>query len=193
MNAQVALIVAMTRERVIGRDNKLPWHVPKDLKRFKALTLGRPIIMGRKTFESIGRPLPGRLNIVISRNPALRIEGCRVVTSLAEALALAKDDLAHAAQDGPRPEAAAAAAMSTSANVPAPESEIFVIGGGEIFSLALPLASKLYLTWIENPIEGDSHFPKLDLAAWETTFNESHEDNGLQYHFTNYVRKAGHT
>ncbi len=188
MEATLSLIVAMTRERVIGRDNKLPWHVPKDLKRFKALTLGRPIIMGRKTFESIGRPLPGRLNIVVSRNPGLRIEGCRVVDSLDAALKIAKDDLLHAASNGPRPEAAAAA-MSIAEPAPAPNPEIFVIGGGEIFKLALPLANRLYLTWIDNAIEGDAHFPLIDLSMWETTFNESHEDNGLRYHFTNYERR----
>lgn len=131
----LSLIVAMTEDRVIGRENKLPWHLSEDLKRFKALTMGHPIIMGRKTYESIGKPLPGRHNIVISRNATRRYEGVTVVHSLDEAL----DTFA------------------------AVDTELFVIGGAKIYELALPIADRLYLTLIHSKFDGDAHFPPFDL------------------------------
>ncbi len=156
----VSLIVAMTRERVMGVDNTLPWHLPEDLKRFKAITLGHPIIMGRKTYDSIGRVLPKRQNIIVSRNQELRIEGADVVGSLKEAFAIAK------AKD-----------------------EVFVIGGAQLFVEALPLADRLYLTLIDQPIAGDTYFP----AGWEEDFKEVEstrgESEGLSYTFLTAVRR----
>jgi dihydrofolate reductase len=131
----VSLIVAMTDERVIGKNNRLPWHVSEDLKRFKQLTMGHPIIMGRKTFDSIGRPLPGRQNIVITRDPNYQAEGVTVVHNLCEALAASHQD----------------------------QPEVFVIGGATIFEMALPLADKLYLTLIHQNIEGDTFFPQFEI------------------------------
>lgn len=133
----VSLIVAMDRDGVIGRDNELPWRLPDDLKRFKALTLGKPLLMGRKTFESIGKPLPGRLNIVLTRSADWRHEGVVTVHSMDEALQRAGD-----------------------------ASELVVIGGEEIFRLALPLARRIYMTDVQASIEGDARFPAFDRAAW---------------------------
>lgn len=129
----ISLIVVHDENRVIGYDNNMPWHLPGDLNYFKQQTMGKPIIMGRKTFESIGRPLPGRKNIVISRNPFYCAEGVLVVPSLQEALTLAGD-------------------------VP----EIMVIGGEQIFRLALPLAERLYITKIHHTFEGDTYFPEYE-------------------------------
>lgn len=126
----ISLIVAHDAGRVIGKDNAMPWHLPGDLQYFKQQTMGKPVIMGRKTFESIGRPLPGRRNIVITRNEAYVVEGIEVVHSLQEALALAAD---------------------------APEK--MVIGGEQIFTEALPLAERLYITHINATFEGDTFFP----------------------------------
>jgi dihydrofolate reductase len=134
---KISLIVAMTRDRVIGRQGTMPWHLPADLKRFRALTMGKSIIMGRKTFESLGRILPGRRHIVISRRKDYSIPGAEVVTSLNAAL-----------------EAAAG------------EEEIFVIGGAEIYREALPCADRLYLTLIDADIEGDVYFPDFAGNEW---------------------------
>ncbi len=133
----ISLIVARARGGVIGRDGGLPWHLPADLKHFKALTMGKPIVMGRKTYQSIGRPLPGRDNIVISRDPDFTAPGCRLVGSLGAAL--------EAAGQAP---------------------EIMIIGGARIYALALPLAHRIYLTDIEIEVEGDAHFPPIELDEW---------------------------
>jgi dihydrofolate reductase len=133
----VSLVVAMARNRVIGRDNTLPWRLPEDLRHFKAVTLGKPVLMGRKTFESIGRPLPGRTNLVLTRDPAWKSDGAVVVHSLNEALARS-----GAAQ------------------------EMAGIGGAEIFRLLIPLASRIYLTRIDADIPGDTVFPPLDYSQW---------------------------
>ena len=130
----ISLIVAMSENRVIGVDNRLPWHIPEDLRRFKQLTLGHPIVMGRKTFESIGHVLPKRTNIVVTRERAYRVEGGAVCHSLEEALAWARQSPGF--------------------------EETFVIGGAEIFRLALPLAHRLYLTEVSWPFEGDTFFPE---------------------------------
>lgn len=134
---RVSLIVAMGAGRVIGRDNALPWHLPADLQHFRALTRGKPVIMGRKTHESIGRPLPKRRNIVVSRNPSYRAEGCEVVGSLREALALAP-----------------------------PCEEAMVIGGASLYTEALPLADRLYITEVHGSFEGDTFFPAIDPSKW---------------------------
>ncbi|PMR72997.1 dihydrofolate reductase [Billgrantia endophytica] len=140
----VAMIAALSRNRVIGVGNKLPWYLPEDLKFFKRMTQAKPLIMGRKTFESIGRPLPGRLNIVVTRDTAFRHDGVRVCHDLESALALADQQATIDAAD-----------------------EIMVMGGGEIYAQALPHASRLYLTEVEIDVEGDTRFPALDPAEWK--------------------------
>ncbi len=132
----LSLIVAMAKNRVIGHENKMPWHLPAELAYFKRVTTGHPIIMGRKTFESIGRPLPHRRNIVVSRNINFRTDGVEVSTSLEAALALCPDD------------------------------NPFVIGGGTLYAEALTLADTLYVTEIDAELTGDTFFPPLDLAIW---------------------------
>ena len=152
----ISIIVAMAENGVIGSDNRLPWHLPDDLKRFKALSLGKPIVMGRRTFDSIGRPLPGRTNIVISRNSGLAIEGIRVVHSLDEALRAA-------------------------GAVP----EIVVIGGAEIFRQVLPRTSTIHLTRVHARVAGDVLFPELDPAQWHESALEPHAaDERHQYAFS---------
>ncbi len=137
----ISLVVAVARNGVIGRDNALPWHLPDDLRYFKSVTLGRPIIMGRKTFLSIGRPLPGRHNIVLTRDPAWMADGVTVVHGLREALQAARQD------DGE-------------------DAEIMVIGGADVFALALPLADRLYLTEVLDQPHGDTYFPPLNMDEW---------------------------
>ena len=136
----LSLVVAMARNRVIGRNNALPWRLSEDLKRFKATTLGKPILMGRKTFESIGKPLPGRRNIVLTRNPGWRAEGVDVVRSVEEALQLTRAS-----------------------------PELAVIGGAEIYRLTIPHADRIYLTRVEADVDGDTLFPELDVAQWSQT------------------------
>ncbi|RZA04168.1 MAG: dihydrofolate reductase [Proteobacteria bacterium] len=143
----LSMIVAMSDNRVIGIENRLPWNIPEDLKRFKKITSGHPIVMGRKTFESIGRPLPNRTNIVVTRNKDYRAEGVAVCGSLGEAL-----------------EWAARAAGS---------EEIFVIGGGELFKEALPKADRIYLTEVKWPYEGDAFFPEFDEEAYAVKATET--------------------
>lgn len=158
---RLALIAAVAANGVIGSDNALPWRLPEDLKRFKALTLGHPVIMGRRTFESIGRPLPGRRNIVVTRNADWRAEGCETAASLEAALA-----------------AAGAAG-----------EEVFVIGGAQLYAAALPLARRLYLTEIRHAFEGDARFPTLDRGAWQEMAREHHRStDGLEYDFVIYER-----
>lgn len=142
---QLYLVVAMAHNRVIGRSNSLPWHLPADLKFFKRITLGKPILMGRKTFESIGRALPERRNIVITGNRAYRAAGCFVVHSLSEALA---------------------------AGEPAPEA--MIIGGASLYRQTLPRAAGIYLTQVEADIAGDTHFPKFDRTEWQEVWREDH-------------------
>ncbi len=144
----IALIVAVAANGVIGRDNQLPWHIPEDLKWFKENTLGKPVIMGRKTWDSIGRPLPKRPNIVVTRQTDWRAEGAHAAHSLDEALALAAK-LA--------PEAA----------------ELMVIGGNALFAEALPRAGRLYLTEIARAYEGDTVFPSFDRSLWRETLRRS--------------------
>ncbi|UYG02614.1 dihydrofolate reductase [Halomonas sp. LR3S48] len=140
----VAMIAAVARNGVIGVDNKLPWHLPEDLKFFKRMTQAKPLIMGRKTFASIGRPLPGRLNIVVTRDETFHHDGVRVCHDLESALFLADQQATIDACD-----------------------EIMVMGGGEIYAQALPHASRIYLTEVDVEVHGDARFPELDPGEWQ--------------------------
>lgn len=140
---KISMVAAMAKDRVIGKDNAMPWHLPADFAWFKKVTMGKPIVMGRKTFESIGRPLPGRQNIVISRNPDFTAEGVTVVSDIA-------------------------AAQSAAGDV----EELMIIGGGSIYEACLPLADRLYLTFIDLTVEGDTCFP-----AWDNTWQEVHSES----------------
>jgi dihydrofolate reductase len=160
----LALIAAVARNGVIGAGNALPWRLPEDLRRFKALTLGHSVIMGRRTFDSLGRALPGRQNIVVTRQAGFAAPGIDVAHSLEAALALVRD----------RPPA-------------------WCIGGGELFRAALPLAARLEITWIEADIAGDAFFPPVDWSQWREAAREDHPAGaaGLAYAFVTYVRAAG--
>lgn len=158
----VSLVVAMAENRVIGRGGGLPWHLPNDLRHFKELTVDHTVIMGRKTFEEIKQPLANRRNVVISRDPAFQPRGVTVVPSLDEALALG-----------------------------ATEEEVFVIGGGEIFRLALPRADRLYLTLVHARVDGDTYFPPFDLTTWALEEEESHPadaKHAYAFSFRSYTR-----
>jgi dihydrofolate reductase len=137
----LAMVAAMTPSRVIGKDGRIPWHHAEDMKHFREVTRGHAVIMGRATFDSIGKPLPGRRNIVVSRNPALRIEGCEVVPSLARALELARER----------------------------DPEPCILGGGQLYAEALPLATRLVLTYLDAEQAGDVYFPALDPSEWRET------------------------
>ncbi|MDX1755787.1 MAG: dihydrofolate reductase [Marinobacter sp.] len=164
-----ALIVAMARNRVIGRNNALPWYLPGDLRYFKQATLGKPILMGRKTFESIGRPLPGRLNVVITRNADWQApEGVRRAASLADALITAE---AQAELEG--------------------GDEVMVIGGGQIYAEALPLVDRMYVTQVHAEVEGDAYFPEVNWDEWEEIGREdfsASDNNPYDYSFVVYQR-----
>lgn len=151
----ISLIAAISKNRVLGKDNDLIYKIPEDQKRFKDITSGHPIIMGRKTYESIGRPLPHRTNIVITKNPQLRAPGCIVVNSLDDAIAEAKKT---------------------------EQNEIFIVGGGQIYERALPVADKLYLTIIDEEAEGDAFFPPYDEFK-KIVFQQEGEHEGLKYKF----------
>lgn len=153
----ISMIAAMAQDRVIGKDNAMPWHLPADFAWFKRSTLGKPIMMGRKTFESIGRPLPGRHNIVISRNSAYRPEGVTVVADIAEAKVAAGD-----------------------------VEELMVIGGGSIYAACLPEAHRLYLTFIDLEVEGDTQFPQWG-SEWEETYREAYTADEKNAHDMQFV------
>ncbi|MDE2235376.1 MAG: dihydrofolate reductase [Gammaproteobacteria bacterium] len=142
----LSLIVASGENGELGKAGRMPWHLPADLKHFKSLTLGKPVIMGRKTYEAIGKPLPGRRNIVVSSRPGYSIPGCDISRSFTDALILA-------------------------AGVP----EIMVIGGGEIYRQALPRAQRIYQTRVHGQFDADTFFPKLDVAEWRELSREDHE------------------
>ncbi|MEH6888388.1 dihydrofolate reductase [Bacillus sp. JJ864] len=160
----ISLLVAMDKNRLIGKENQLPWHLPADLAYFKKVTMGHPIIMGRKTFESIGRPLPGRTNIILTRNQNYEMEGCKVIHSI--------DDVKK---------------MDEHMN-----EELFVIGGAEIFKEVLPFADRLYITQIEEVFEGDTFFPEINYNEWEeisVTQGVTDEKNPYTYAYHVYGRK----
>jgi len=153
----ISLIWAMDKNRVIGHKNQLPWHLPEDLKFFKRTTMGHPIVMGRKTWQSIGRALPGRENIVITRSGDFQCDGCTVKNSLDELIDYSKKK----------------------------NEEIFVIGGAEIFKSILPDADRLYVTRIDHEFEGDTFFPELKMNEWELISKElGIKDEKNPYHYT---------
>jgi dihydrofolate reductase len=154
----VSLVVAADERGGIGRDGGLPWHLPEDLKRFKALTMGKPIVMGRRTWASIGRPLPGRRSLVVSRQGALAIDGAEVVDSLEAAL--------RAARDAP---------------------ETCVIGGAEIYRATLPLADRIHLTRVHATVDADTFLPPLDPAAWEQVACERHAADPRHAHAFSFI------
>lgn len=147
----ITLVVAMADNGIIGKDGDLPWHLPDDLKHFKAVTLGKPVIMGRRTWAEVGRPLPGRRNIVITRQADFEAPGAEVVNSLEAALALVAD-----------------------------QPEVMVIGGGQIYSEAMPRAQQIWRTLVHAEVAGDTHFPQTDWAAW--TVAESHDHPADERH-----------
>jgi dihydrofolate reductase len=160
-NKSITIVVAMGRNRGIGLDGRMPWHLPAELRHFKAVTMGKPVVMGRKTWEAIGRPLPGRQNIVVSRNEQFQAPGCDVVGSLVEAVEAAEG------------------------------MEVMLIGGGELYRQALPLASRLLLTEIDLEPAADTWFPQWDPAEWRLVGSQRHEaddENRYAFETTEWVR-----
>ena len=156
----LCVIAALARNRVIGIHNTLPWRLPEDLKHFKALTMGHHIVMGRKTFESIGKPLPGRTTVIVTRDANYRVEGCVTAASIDAAIAACGDD-----------------------------PEIFFVGGAEVYAQVLPRADRLHLTEIQAEYRGDAWFPEFDRSVWKETGRQVHvNDAGLGYHFVTYER-----
>ncbi len=158
----ISIITAMDENQLIGKDNGLPWKLPADLQFFKRVTMSKPIIMGRKTFESIGRPLPGRKNVVITRDESFDAEGCEVVFSLNDALSRVEN-----------------------------ADEVMVIGGANIYQQFLPQADRLYLTRVEGKFDGDAWFPEIDFENWELVEKEEHkadEKNEADYSFQVFQR-----
>ena len=161
----IKILVAFDENRVIGKNNELIWHLPADLKRFKALTTGHVIIMGRKTYDSIGKPLPNRTTIVISRTPGLKIEGVICTTSIEEAILKAKS-------------------LS--------REDIFIVGGAEIYTLSLAVADQILVTQLHDIFEGDAFFPEISPAIWEVAEQErgvTDEQNAYQFSYITYARK----
>jgi dihydrofolate reductase len=161
---RIAVVAAVARNRVIGRGNRLPWHLPDDLRHFKRLTLGRPIVMGRRTWESLPGLLPDRTHIVVTRDRAYRAPGAQVVHSLDAALAAAGGE------------------------------EVFVVGGAELYALALPRAARLYLTLVDAEVEGDVLFPPIDPAQWREVVREPHaadERHAYPFAFVTVERAEG--
>lgn len=160
----IAIIVALAKNNTIGVNNTLPWRCPEDLKHFKQLTMGHHMIMGHKTFDSIGRALPGRTTVVVTRDAELKIEGCLIAHSLQEALAACAND-----------------------------EQIFIVGGAEIYRQALHLVDTLHVTEIQQDVEGDAHFPEFDLDTWQEISRDEHHQvtpQPLEYHFVAYRRKV---
>jgi|ERR1700743_894017 len=158
----VSIVVAISENHVIGKDNKLLWYLPNDLKHFKDITTGHTVIMGRKTYESVGKPLPNRRNIVITRQN-ITIEGCEVVNSIEAALALCSD-----------------------------EAEVFIVGGAEIYRQSLHLTDRIYLTIVHKQFDGDSYFPEIEANEWKETAREDYEPdikNNLPYSFITFEQQ----
>lgn len=159
----ISIIVAMAKNRTIGVNNTLPWRCPEDLKHFKALTMGNHMIMGRKTYDSIGKPLPGRVTVVVTRDRNLKLEGCLIAHSLSDAIAVCAKD-----------------------------SQIFIVGGAEIYAQSLEFANTLYITEIQQEVSGDAHFPEFDTSQWSEISREMRSQESpspLDYHFVTYRRK----
>ncbi len=155
----VSLIVAMATNRVIGRDGGLPWHISEDLKYFKKVTMGKPMIMGRKTWDSIGRPLPGRASIVVSRDPVFEADGATTVNTFSKALSVA-ETMADATGAG----------------------EVIVMGGAAVYERALPHAGRIYLTEVHREYDGDVFFPEFNEGAWQETSRDDHDgDPGFSW------------
>jgi len=151
---KVAIIVAMTKDNVIGAGNDIPWYCPADLQYFKRTTLGSPVLMGRKTYQSLKiKPLPGRKNIIVTRNPELVCEGCEVVTSLESGLQLASD-----------------------------EENLFVIGGADIYKQSMSIAEQLYITYVDVKVEGDRFFPQVDLSEWNLAQEKTYLADEKNHH-----------
>jgi dihydrofolate reductase len=167
----ISLIAAVARNRVIGAGNRLPWRLPADLRRFRALTMGHPVVMGRKTYESIGRPLPGRTNIVLTRQAGYQAPGCVVVSDLDEALRAAGDATAGGETGG----------------------EVFIIGGADLYRQTLARAGRLYLTEVAADVpDGDAFFPEIDPALWQEVERIPHQPDARHpyaYAFVTYVRR----
>jgi dihydrofolate reductase len=166
---KVALIAAFAQNRVVGINNTLPWHLPEDLKYFKRTTSGKAIIMGRKTYESIGRPLPNRTNIVVSRNPDFTAEGIVTVTTLEAAIKHAE-----------------------SVNLINGIDEVMIIGGAAIYEASLPMADRLYLTHVHAEVKGDAYFPEVDFSDWNEVGREDFSkdnSNPFDYSFSVYDKK----
>jgi len=159
---QISLIAAMDRNRLIGRDNAMPWHLPADLAHFKATTLGKPILMGRKTFDSLGRPLPGRHNIVLTRDPDFHPDGITIVHDIDQAIAAANDGDGHA-------------------------KELMIIGGATLYNTLLPQASRLYLTLIDTEFQGDTWFPAWNPDEWQQSRSEAHPADAKNPHPYRFV------
>ena len=161
--AVITFVVAMSENRVIGVDNGLPWRLPADLRHFKTITMGKPVLMGRRTFDSIGRALPGRRNMVVSRTPGFKAPGCEVVGSIDEALASV-----------------------------AQEPEVMVIGGASFYEQLLPRADRIHLTRVHTTLEGDAFFPSVNLEQWREVSREEHgadDRNQFSYSFLTYERR----
>lgn len=159
----VSSIVAIAENNGIGKDNQLLWRLPADLKHFKEITTGHTVIMGRKTYESVGKPLPNRRNIIITRNTSLEIPGVEVVNDLEQALALCNAD-----------------------------EEVFIVGGAEIYKMAMPATDRIYLTVVHGTFDADTFFPTIDTSVWKETDivnNEADEKNPFAYTFSTLVRK----
>lgn len=163
MRPSISIICAMDENRLIGNNNSLPWQLPADLAFFKKTTMGKPILMGRKTYESIGRPLPGRRNIIITRDPNIQFEGCETTLGIEQALQLVDD-----------------------------QQEIMLIGGASLYQQTIGMAARLYITEIHARFEGDAWFPAIDPERWIENWREDHqadERNPYAYSFVNYCVK----
>jgi len=162
-DTRISIISAMASNRAIGIRNTLPWQLPEDLKHFKALTMGHHIVMGRKTYDSIGKPLPGRDTVIVTRNADFAVPGCLAVNSLDAALTVSHGD-----------------------------AEVFFVGGAELYRQALAIAHRIYLTEIQRVFDGDAFFPEFDKSQWIETARDKHRTegpNGFEYHFVVYDRK----
>jgi dihydrofolate reductase len=159
MTASLSIITAMDENRLIGNNNALPWHLPADLAFFKRTTMNKPILMGRKTYESIGRPLPGRRNIIITRNPDYHSSGCESVTSIDQALELVDD-----------------------------QPEVMLIGGASLYEQTIDRARMLYVTEVHEKFEGDAWFPPIDLSRWKECWRENHQADDLNQYAYSFVK-----